>query len=158
MVPPRFELGTHGFSVRCSTNWAKVPFTSFQKRCKDRSIFKLSKSFSELISKICQLFVRECACYFRSLWLSYGFDVKCSFRRFSFLVDMVDYLWFIAWIGDDYSWNPKTSKWKSEHLRWFNFNQPKACFIIKRVYYGQKTCFIRLPLIWNLRPFVWKNC
>ena len=25
VVPPRIELGTHGFSVRCSTNWAKAP-------------------------------------------------------------------------------------------------------------------------------------
>ncbi len=25
VVPPRIELGTHGFSVHCSTNWAKVP-------------------------------------------------------------------------------------------------------------------------------------
>ena len=25
VVPPGIEPGTHGFSVRCSTNWAKVP-------------------------------------------------------------------------------------------------------------------------------------
>ena len=35
MVPPGIEPGTHGFSVHCSTNWAKVPY----KVCKYRFIF-----------------------------------------------------------------------------------------------------------------------
>ena len=41
VVPPRIELGTQGFSVLCSTNWAMAPFPFWD--CKGRNKILLCK-------------------------------------------------------------------------------------------------------------------
>ena len=45
VVPPGFEPGTHGFSVRCSTTWAKAPFMVWIAVAKVRRKVGLTKLF-----------------------------------------------------------------------------------------------------------------
>ncbi len=64
VVPPGFEPGTHGFSVHCSTNWAKVPCF---RGCKYRTNFNLYKT---IIKK--NLFVHS-----QHLNINYAFSSWC---------------------------------------------------------------------------------
>ena len=57
VVPPGIEPGTHGFSVRCSTNWAMAPFLFCNEWCfsiasaKVRHFSETTKFFSNFLSK-----------------------------------------------------------------------------------------------------------